>query len=381
MKSLKLPIFALGLGVATLGCDSQVGPEFEGESLLSLGGELVLNENSRDLVPALAFWLRKTEEIAIVDVEVSGSFPANFRLDVLTPPPEGALVDPNGLGFSAIGSIVVVPKDHPATYPMSSLAAHGYGLSCGQDVCELERHACVGESCFEQDLECKPFDPCQVLEETGDPNLATDPSAQRSTVYSEDASDHHIVMERTCVDSGACYEVAKRCPLDPPYTSIDDYYPTEVTNCKVIAERGDRALAKPSSLDDAVEGYAIFYAPRPVTLVFIDSLSHTDLEQGYNLVRLVDAADDKTWLANIRCQEAAEQRAKLELDSRHGTMTAGTDGRAYLGLGDAEQRELEELMLAEAKDCPPGVRIETVANPEAAGLKLRMGPRSSSGPF
>jgi hypothetical protein len=380
MKSLKLPILALGLGAAALGCDSQVGPEFEGESQFSLGGELVLGEDSRDLVPALGFWLPKTNEIAIVDVEVSGSFPANFRLDVLTAPPEGALVDFNG-SMVAPGGIVVVPKDHPARYPLSTLATHGYGLGCRQDVCEVERHVCVGESCFEQDLECKPFDPCQVLEETGDPNLATDPSAEPSTVRSEDASDHRIVIERACVDSGACHEVAKRCPLPPKYSGIEDYYPPNVIDCKVIAERGDPALLKPSYLDDAVEGVAIFYAPRPLTLNFIDTLSQTHIKQGYNLVKLVDPADDNAWLANIRCQEAAVHRAKLELDRRHGTATAGTQGRDGLGLDPMQQQELDELMLAEAKDCAAGVRIETVAKPETAGLKLHKGPRSSAGPF
>jgi hypothetical protein len=380
MKSLKLPIVALGLGAAALGCDSQVGPEFEGESLLSLGGELVLNEESRDLVPALAFWLPKTQELAVADVEVSGSFPANFRLDVLTPPPDGALVDFHGQTF-APAAIVVVPKDHPATYPVSALPRQSYDWSCLEDVCEVERYACLGESCFEQELECKPFDPCEVIEETGDPSLATDPSANPSIVLSDDASDHHIVIERDCVDGGACHEVARRCPLPPKYSGIEDYYPPNVIDCKVTAERGDPALAKGSSLDEAVEGYSILYAPRSVTFNDLDSLSRLEFKQGYNLVRTVEADDDKTWLSSIRCQEAAVQRAKLELDRRHGTATAGTQDRDGLGLGPTEQQELEELMFAEAKNCPAGLRYEIVANPQTAGLELHMGPRRSGGSF
>ena len=76
--------------------------------------------------------------------------------------------DFNGSGFAAIGGIVVVPKDHPARYPACTLTSHGYGVSCLQDVCDVDRHAWVGESCFELDLECTPLDPCEVSEASGE---------------------------------------------------------------------------------------------------------------------------------------------------------------------------------------------------------------------
>jgi hypothetical protein len=373
MKSLNL-LFLAGIGAAALGCDSQVGPEFEGESQFSLGGELVLGENSRELVPALAFWLPKTNEFAIVDVDVTGSFPANFRLDVLAPPPAGALFDYRGAKV-APAELVVVPKDHPRTYPFSS---HGVSISCAQDKCTVQRSACTGDNCFEQDLECKPFDPCTLISETGNPNLATESSA-RSSDFRQCGSDHCISMTRACVDSGECHEVVKSCPLDREYREFEDLLPNEVTDCTVTAERGDKAWAKRLPIDEAVADHDIIYVSDPVELTDNHPALKLKLERGYNLVRVVDAADDETWVASIRCEQQAEQRARLAFDRKHGTMTASAD--SLVDLDSAQLDELTELVLAEAKDCPRGLTAEVVANPETANLKLRMGPRSSSAPL
>jgi hypothetical protein len=380
MKALRVSLLALGLGAAALGCDPQVGPDYEGESVFSLGGELLLEGDSRGLVPALALWLPETNELAIVDVEVSGSFPASFRLDVMTPPPPEGIVEFDGKMLAA-AAVVVVPKDHPAKYSASELPRQGYARSCLDDACELKRYACQGEACYEQDLQCRPFDACEVIDETGDPSLTTDPSAKYSSERSDDARDHYLTIERACVDGGQCHEVTKRCPLHPDYTGIEDFYPPDVTDCRVVAERGDPALAKPSAIDEAVDGYNLLYAPRAVTFNDVDSLSRLDLERGYNLVRRVEAVDDATWSASLRCQEAAVRRAKLELDRRYGTAIAETQGRSALGLAPTQQQELEALMFAEAAGCPAGLRYEVVAHPETAGLELRMGPRSRSGVY
>lgn len=374
MKSLKLPLFALGIGVATLGCDSQVGPEFEGESQFSLGGELVLGEDSRDLVPALAFWLPKTNEFAIVDVEVSGSFPANFRIDVLAPPPAGALLDVRGVK-AAPARLVVVPKDHPATYPY---AMHGQDVQCTPDKCVVRRSACTQDNCFEQDLECKPFDPCTLISETGNPNLA-DTSAPNTDETSYCGNDHCISITRECIDSGECHEVVKSCPLAPEYENIEDYLPNEVTDCTVTAQRGDVAWAKPWPIDQAVADHDIAYVTGPLELTDTSPFARLELEQGYNLVRYVDPADDETWLSSIRCTEEAEHRARVEFDSKHGTMTANSVNEE--GLDEAQYYELAAMMFAEVESCPRGRSAEVVANPETAGLKLRMGPRRSDGPF
>jgi len=167
---------ALPLFVA-LGCDSQVGPEYTGESLFALRGTVVLQEpRSEAIVPALAFV--NGYERVLVDGYVQGSFPAEFRFDVTEPPPESVLfpfgsTQAGGTVKGGSGQIVVVPADHPRRMPGLQTSSSS---ECDDDgLCTKIEHKCTEDgACLTRTLSCRN-EPCELVDMSGDPSLLEEP--------------------------------------------------------------------------------------------------------------------------------------------------------------------------------------------------------------
>ncbi|KYF83908.1 hypothetical protein BE11_17405 [Sorangium cellulosum] len=99
-------IFSLALPVLLAACgDSQVGSDYEGESLLTVKGTIVneLDEAPEGPVDAVLVWNSVTtdteNENFPVRTTVTGSFPAAFSLSIHAPPPEESLNDLTEVGL------------------------------------------------------------------------------------------------------------------------------------------------------------------------------------------------------------------------------------------------------------------------------------------
>ena len=179
-----------GLAALVCGCDARATEDYRGEPLLTLSGKLVLETGSApdDLVPALAF---RTDQstIQFLDVDTRGEFPANFSLDVMSPPPSAAMKRVPGAPDYAIAYISAVPADHPSGI---TPIEHADGSSdhtwcegpefreCYRriDICEQGTSRCFHKltRCdlvmLEPDVETIVCDDAKVIEQSGDPKIA-----------------------------------------------------------------------------------------------------------------------------------------------------------------------------------------------------------------
>lgn len=99
-------------------CDALTGPDYPGESLLTLKGEVTEAlevEDADDGVQVAIVWVAGNANGALSPVaettEVEGDFPASFSLDVYHPPEDSALVTFDNGARIGIGFIVALPKD------------------------------------------------------------------------------------------------------------------------------------------------------------------------------------------------------------------------------------------------------------------------------
>lgn len=115
--STLLSISLVTAALAAAGCDQPAGPDYEGEVLASLRGTVV-DDRSTDTSAAKVVLVWGVDEAPIdrhvaTEVPVAGAFPAEFRLDVFEPPPDDALMTPEGVDEPRIGVayVLVVPED------------------------------------------------------------------------------------------------------------------------------------------------------------------------------------------------------------------------------------------------------------------------------
>jgi hypothetical protein len=181
MDMSRLRGFSLAVSCAclALACDSQATPEYLGESLLSLQGQVTIEDDRTEgtLVPALAFENSEQGRLDIVDVEVEGQFPNSFSLDVYTPPPASAFMDgPPGEPRFALGYVTAVASDHESMVRFASGAA-GQEF-CDEEACYTETESCAddGETCYREERRCDlQGENCVVTAMSGDPSIRDDP--------------------------------------------------------------------------------------------------------------------------------------------------------------------------------------------------------------
>ena len=82
------------LSSATMGCDSQAGPDYPGDRLAVITGSVTNDLTiAPDGVDAVLVWFAEIDgddTFISQRVPVSSDFPSTFRMEVFTPPPEGA---------------------------------------------------------------------------------------------------------------------------------------------------------------------------------------------------------------------------------------------------------------------------------------------------
>lgn len=195
--NVRMQTLALGLSCAVAGCDAQLSPDYLGESLLTVTGNVEIAETSTSgrLVPALGFLNRDAGHLTIMDVAVRGEFPSDFRLDVYERPPADAFFDATyehqGEPRMAFGYITAVPVMHPGTVDFSTEETVTLFSGCLDEACtktcQSEGQECrVSETkscdskgaCYTETLFCPTFssprDACRT-ETQGDPSVTADP--------------------------------------------------------------------------------------------------------------------------------------------------------------------------------------------------------------
>lgn len=162
-----LALIAPGL-LATPACEAEAGREYQGEVLLSLNGIVTAGPAvDSDYVLALAFL--GPSGLYLVDGVTSDEFPAEFRFDVTSPPPEEAFYSFNDgpEPVTASATLAVVPRNHPSLVPNIIPPFDPSGHE-EEETFELDRHACVGDTsqCMDEHLECTRV-PCVVVSQEG----------------------------------------------------------------------------------------------------------------------------------------------------------------------------------------------------------------------
>lgn len=114
--------FLLASFALTAGCASQAGPDYEGESLLHVEGNIV---NQGSVAPAnvavVLDWVTNAAAspplVWGTEAKVQGDFPAAFTLDLFTPPPTDLVFDWLGsttpIGHAGIYVVQVDDHDEP----------------------------------------------------------------------------------------------------------------------------------------------------------------------------------------------------------------------------------------------------------------------------
>jgi hypothetical protein len=201
---MSMPISSAGAVVSLTfvlaGCDAKAGSAYQGESLMSLQGRVVIDNSDppAELVPALAF-VDRTATYHILDVEVRGEFPSDFQLDVLDPPPEAAFLAPRDSFPDATerdpryahGYLSAVAPQHPDKVPVvlqsiqgdrcdgptSRTAEPGAPWSVSTEPgfsCYRQFKACTGDNkeCYEKEERCDHnFENCEIVRASGSLDL------------------------------------------------------------------------------------------------------------------------------------------------------------------------------------------------------------------
>lgn len=100
-------------------CSAQADSDYEGDLLASLEGQVTTSRSSATPdAEAMAIWLPSDDYDFLVPtadrVDVEGSFPSAFRLDMTEPPPDEGSIDGSGdlaLGFLTIVSAGLTQED------------------------------------------------------------------------------------------------------------------------------------------------------------------------------------------------------------------------------------------------------------------------------
>ena len=93
MRKLNFRCLVAVLALLPLGCSAQADPDYRGEPLATIHGRVVTGDHPPDQgMEAALIWMRPepglpNDAFVVGRQRVSGSFPADFTLDVLEPPP------------------------------------------------------------------------------------------------------------------------------------------------------------------------------------------------------------------------------------------------------------------------------------------------------
>lgn len=280
------------LPLALLACGSQAGPDYKGESLLTIHGKVTIDNPAApsSLVPVITFPVYDASDggyenyFALMDVDVRGDFPSKFTLDVFEPPAIPARDQYQG--WLAFGFIAAMPPDHPAKLVHTPKYDELVKSGClGGDDGGL-----AGGKCTREYMRCKPSNAPQLVDET----------------------------------TGECYHDVFSC--DPTFT-----------HCVPDHAYGDPHYAKGIWQEFAglSRNYLVMYARKtptggPQAVAGVERVQWAlnggkPIAPGYHLLRLDTLTKDEL-ASTAACVDAANAQAVAEYNDAHGTNLA-FDGR------------------------------------------------------
>lgn len=303
---------------SALGCESQVNDDYTGEPLFSLQGNVVVRENQAevDQIPYIGLFGSDEEGdfLYLMDGKLTGEFPGKFRFDVTQPPADEVLYQlPSEEGFNsrgASGLLVMLPPNSAGRVPMIA-DVWSYPVECTDDgtACtSIERMCDDSGSCRERFQSCS-FDPCELVEQLGDPVLGM--TATYQSHYRCDSTKCYSTMSLCDDEAGYCSMDVYRCEL-PESGNFEDAFDGTVRSCHVVSETGDTSLRSFLDLNTVAVDYAILYVAddNPDTV-------YGSLERGYHLLKKTDSLEG--WLEAERCEFTAMEAAVAEYNLEHGT--------------------------------------------------------------
>lgn len=286
-RSVACPVALISL--AALACSSQAGPDYEGESLMTLRGRVVLDNPAApdDLVPVLVFPSAGSSDggadlghFQLVDGDVQGSFPSSFTLNVRQPPKADGFV-----GYMIFGYVAAVPRHH----------AKQIDVNLAYD--EVIRSGCLGGA--------------------ADGGLVIDGGAPGVTCMREywrcEKSHAPQIVEET---TGHCYHDVYAC--DPGFT-----------HCVPDHAWGDPTYAKGiwQSFAGLSRNYMVLFTTEPPHGHDLDAYVANDawkfnggkpIHPGYHLLAATRLSDEDA-VRNFECSQSARADAVVRYNAKHGT--------------------------------------------------------------
>jgi hypothetical protein len=305
MMMRTMTIAAAGVLLLHAGCDAKAGDDYQGEPLLSFEGSVRLasTQIEGELEPAIAF-VPTQSRLEILDVEVRGSFPANFTLDVLAPPAKGALTSARAYIREApkeqklaLGYITAVAADHPSEVRMAE--GGGYKYECEGGVTDLSRSGEAPPEHEPEDGVRDPWDWERHILQVREMHRGNNPGAACTEEF------FAIAMEPDRTES-ILYRQISKC----------DY---KFESCEIISSQGDpKYLRSPfEKVAGLSSNYLVLYLPgaveadSPVARAF----GGGPLAAGYHLL---EAESDQTWSDEyIVCIQTVDVLSLY--NAKHGT--------------------------------------------------------------
>lgn len=345
------------LGLSVAGCEAQVGPDYQGESLFTLQGNVVLAGDGRpDVIPVIAF--AAGFEYAVVDATVRGDFPAQFRLDVMVPPPSGALVPLEGGGSAAFGRVALAPSHHPDYIPVF-LSHEVDDCNEAETHCTREVEKCVSEDrCFKRTLSCKR-ELCPIVFESGEPSVEEDVETAIVAVYPRGEFSYGVA--ESCSPSAGCHRTIRQCEVAAAGPYAITASGGTLDTCEVLAESGDLSIAQSDLLEHVATDYFVLYLTEATTLERIG-----ELPRGYHLFETVRHAPEDV-LRNLNCEYDAHITAVSRHNQEHGTDYLPHDDF------DADEEAIEARTDELAAECPPADPLRLVPSPADTPLTFVIG--------
>ncbi|HEX4338173.1 MAG TPA: hypothetical protein VH062_19830 [Polyangiaceae bacterium] len=342
---------AIGVGsllVGPLGCGSQAGTGYEGESLLTISGKVKLADSDApaNLVPALAYvdLSGRPWKLHVVDTAVQGEFPAHFTLDVFDPPPSELTTDnpTPGVGRVAIARLTAVSPGHATTLEIPN---EGSFTTCETGTGEV--------ACTEEVIRCAP-----------------------------DGSVH----EAPGSTDGACWHAKFSCPHA---THIAAVGPEGISNmslgdCTSDGDPwGNPAYGKAlwQNFAGLSQNYLIAYVAHPSAGIDYMLHSSSPLAVGFHLVKVATLSDaDVT--ASQDCESSAYDAAYATYDDAHGTSFTN-DGQDPQPGADALNEIRQTALVNEVKaSCRysslGGFTYDVVPSDDAHPVSIELGATTAS---
>jgi hypothetical protein len=348
-----------GVALGLFGCDAQVGPDYAGEPLLSVRGQVVLaGENAADVTPVIAF--NTATGYAVVNAEVSGEFPAEFRLDVVEPPPPDALYDyTDGTGRIAFGILAVASRGHSQRIPHFSRQEEEVCSEDGQTCTRQVQKCTSGGDCFTRTLSCNR-ELCPLVYESGDARLAQDHDTS-FTEIAHNLGDVAYGVSELCNEELGCYRTIRRCDLASAGPHSFAWSDGSIDRCELVSETADSSEVLADILEHVAVDYSIVYLTHAQEVP-----GFGPLDRGYHLFQSLKVSDE-AWLSRVNCQLDARIAAVDAYNQANGTEYLPYD--TYDGADAEIDAHTEELVAS----CPTVEAWRVVESPLDEDLTFVIG--------